>query len=114
MPTQKSTQLDLILNKTRTTVVTAKKVVPLAELERRAELHHPRGWAAALRRKAANGPAVIAEVKKASPSKGLIRAEFDELMQLSIEAGTIKRPIAYENYVDESFVKAIKPVTISL
>jgi len=44
----------------------------------------------------------------------MIRAEFDELMQLSIEAGTIKRPIAYENYVDESFVKAIKPVTISL
>jgi len=44
----------------------------------------------------------------------MIRAEFDELMQLSIEAGTIKRPIAYENYVDDSFVKAIKPVTISL
>ena len=44
----------------------------------------------------------------------MIRAEFDELMQLSIEAGTIKHPIAYESYVDESFVKAIKPVTISL
>jgi NitT/TauT family transport system substrate-binding protein len=44
----------------------------------------------------------------------MIRAEFDELMQLSIEAGTIKRPIAYESYVDDSFVKAIKPVTISL
>ena len=44
----------------------------------------------------------------------MIRAEFDELMQLSIEAGTIKRPIAYESYVDESFVKAIKPVTIAL
>jgi NitT/TauT family transport system substrate-binding protein len=44
----------------------------------------------------------------------MIRAEFDELMQLSIQAGTIKRPIAYESYVDESFVKAIKPVTISL
>lgn len=44
----------------------------------------------------------------------MIRAEFDELMQLSIEAGTIKRPIAYENYVDDSFVKAIKPVAISL
>jgi indole-3-glycerol phosphate synthase len=77
MPAQKSTQLDLILNKTRTTVATAKKAVPLAELERRAELHRPRGWAAALRRKAASGPAVIAEIKKASPSKGLIRAEFD-------------------------------------
>jgi len=44
----------------------------------------------------------------------MIRSEFDELMQLSIEAGTIKHPIAYETYVDDSFVKAIKPVTISL
>jgi len=44
----------------------------------------------------------------------MIRAEFDELMQLSIEAGTIKRPVAYESYVDDSFVKAIKPVTIAL
>ena len=36
----------------------------------------------------------------------MIRAEFDELMQLSIEAGTIKHPIAYETYIDESFVRA--------
>ncbi|MBI3349363.1 MAG: ABC transporter substrate-binding protein [Burkholderiales bacterium] len=38
----------------------------------------------------------------------MIRAEFDELMQLSIEAGTLKAPVAYEKYVDESFVKAAK------
>jgi NitT/TauT family transport system substrate-binding protein len=44
----------------------------------------------------------------------MIRAEFDELMQLSMEAGTIKRPVAYESYVDDSFVKAIKPVSIAL
>ena len=44
----------------------------------------------------------------------MIRAEFDELMQLSIEAGTIKHPIAYEQYVDESFVKAVKPAIITL
>jgi indole-3-glycerol phosphate synthase len=72
-----STQLDLILGKTRSTVAAAKKTVSLADLERRATLHHPRGWAAGLRKKAALGPAVIAEIKKASPSKGLIRPEFD-------------------------------------
>ncbi len=72
-----STQLDLILAKTRSTVAAAKKTVSLADLERRVEAHHPRGWAAALRKKAASGPAVIAEIKKASPSKGLIRPEFD-------------------------------------
>jgi indole-3-glycerol phosphate synthase len=71
------TQLDAILATTRTTVAQAKNHVPVADLERRALGHKPRGWAAALRRRAASGPAVIAEIKKASPSKGLIRADFD-------------------------------------
>ncbi|MBI3731110.1 MAG: ABC transporter substrate-binding protein [Burkholderiales bacterium] len=44
----------------------------------------------------------------------MIKAEFDDLMKLSLEASTIKRPIAYESYVDESFVKSIKPVVITL
>jgi len=44
----------------------------------------------------------------------MIRAEFDELMQLSIEAGTLKRPVAYEKYVDESFAKDAKPAVINL
>ena len=65
------------LASTRATVSAAKKQVPVAELERRATAHRPRGWAAALRRQGGTGPAVIAEIKKASPSKGLIRADFD-------------------------------------
>jgi NitT/TauT family transport system substrate-binding protein len=44
----------------------------------------------------------------------MIRAEFEDLMQLSIEAGTIKHPIAYETYIDERFVRAQKTATIPL
>ena len=44
----------------------------------------------------------------------MIRAEFEELMQLSIEAGTIKKPIAYETYMDESFARAARPVPIGV
>jgi NitT/TauT family transport system substrate-binding protein len=44
----------------------------------------------------------------------MIRAEFEELMQLSMEAGTIKHPIPYERYVDESFAKKAQPAAIPL
>ncbi|MEO8063752.1 MAG: ABC transporter substrate-binding protein [Pseudomonadota bacterium] len=44
----------------------------------------------------------------------MIREEFDDLMQLSIEAGTIKHPIAYETYIDDSFVKQAKAAKIPL
>jgi indole-3-glycerol phosphate synthase len=71
------TRLDTITDATRATVAAAKSRVPVSELERLADLHQPRGWAHALRRRSQSGPAVIAEIKKASPSKGLIRADFD-------------------------------------
>jgi NitT/TauT family transport system substrate-binding protein len=44
----------------------------------------------------------------------MLRTEFDELMRLSLDARTIKRPVAYERYVDESFVKNARPVPIAL
>lgn len=44
----------------------------------------------------------------------MIRAEFEELMQLSLQAGTLKKPVAYEQYMDESFAKAAKPAAIAL
>jgi indole-3-glycerol phosphate synthase len=72
-----STHLDRILATTRATVAAAKARVPAAKLERLAATHQPRGWAKALRQRATTGPAIIAEIKKASPSKGLIRKDFD-------------------------------------
>ena len=67
--------LDRIVNATRRRVAEAKRGADLRELERRAEQHAPRGFRRALAAK--SGAAVITELKKASASKGLIRAEFD-------------------------------------
>lgn len=72
-----ASQLDTILASTRAAVALAKARAPVAELEHRAAAHQPRGWVSALRRGSAKGPAIIAEIKRASPSKGLIRADFD-------------------------------------
>jgi indole-3-glycerol phosphate synthase len=69
--------LERILETTRATVAERKRPMPLADLERRAALHAPRGFAWALRARSERAPAIIAELKKASPSKGLIRADFD-------------------------------------
>jgi indole-3-glycerol phosphate synthase len=71
------TVLARILATTRTTVAASRAQVSVEELEQRAEQHQPRGWASALRARAATAPAIIAELKKASPSKGLIREDFD-------------------------------------
>ncbi|MDQ2833936.1 MAG: indole-3-glycerol phosphate synthase TrpC [Acidobacteriota bacterium] len=71
------TQLDTILAHTRQQVNARKTAADIALLERKAEQHTPRGFTRHLREKAQTGPAVIAEIKKASPSRGLIRSDFD-------------------------------------
>jgi len=63
----------------RAEIAAAKRSVPEAEMESRARsMPRPRGFIRAIERTHALGrPALIAEIKKASPSRGLIRADFD-------------------------------------
>lgn len=71
--------LQRILEVKRREVAESVSRVPLAELTRLAsKADPPRGFERALRAKIAAGrPAVIAEIKRASPSQGLIRPDFD-------------------------------------
>ena len=71
--------LQKILTRKREEIVERSARLPLAELRQRAQAASPmRGFVNAIRARIAQGkPAVIAEIKKASPSKGLLRADFN-------------------------------------
>ncbi len=71
--------LQRILDSKRDEVRAARLALPLGEMQRRARsAPPPRDFLGAMRARIASGqPAVIAEVKRASPSKGLLRADYD-------------------------------------
>jgi indole-3-glycerol phosphate synthase len=72
-----ASKLDQIVAATRSRLALKRRAADMRALERRAADHLPRGFRRGLAEVAAKGIAVIAELKKASPSKGLIRASFD-------------------------------------
>jgi indole-3-glycerol phosphate synthase len=70
------TRLDQIISATRERVARSRRQADLRTLERMAASHTPRGFRRRLAAMAQSSPAMIAELKKASPSKGVIRSNF--------------------------------------
>jgi indole-3-glycerol phosphate synthase len=68
--------LGQIVEATRQRVAKTRSSSDIRELEARAEQHQPRGFARALRQASKQRFGIIAELKKASPSRGLIRGSF--------------------------------------
>jgi len=83
------TILQQIVSETRARLAATADPGYQTELEKMAERHTPRGFRQKLRDRSRIGPAVIAELKKASPSKGVMRADFRvvELAQAMEQAG---------------------------
>jgi indole-3-glycerol phosphate synthase len=70
-------QLAEIVAAARRRVADSRRSADLRGLERLAQEHTPRGFRRSLLAKAQAGTAIIAELKKASPSRGVIRPDFD-------------------------------------
>jgi len=70
------TKLEEIMAATRERVSVAKSAAEYGKLSAAAARHTPRGFRANLQLVSRSGAAIIAELKKASPSKGVIRADF--------------------------------------
>jgi len=77
-------RLDEIVSATRERVARSKEQGDLRLLEQKAARHTPRGFRRRLAAMAQSSPAVIAELKKASPSKGVIRGSFP-VAQLAVQ-----------------------------
>jgi indole-3-glycerol phosphate synthase len=71
-----SATLEQLMSEARRRAVQSRATADIPVLEQRAAAHTPRGFRRKLLEKASEGPAVIAELKKASPSKGIIRSTF--------------------------------------
>lgn len=108
-------RLAQIVASVRGRVPEARSGVKTGELEQRAGEHTPRGFRRVLQQQAGKGIAVIAELKKASPSKGLIRADFDpQALALELaEAGAAALSVLTEEEFFQGSLKNLRMASAS-
>lgn len=111
-----TTHLEKILASTRRDLALRKQSADLRRLEKQAAAHVPRGFAAALRRPAHAAPAIIAELKKASPSRGLIRQNFQPvpLAQSLAAAGAAALSVLTEENFFEGSLAYLQQVSAAV
>ena len=110
--------LDEIVQKKRARLAEAKERTPLNELRQRAQqAEGPRDFMAAITRQEGQSLRLIAELKKASPSKGLIRADFEpeEIAQIYATRAEAMSVLTEEDYFEGSLdligrTKAVSPI----
>jgi indole-3-glycerol phosphate synthase len=93
--------LDQIVAATRRRLAVRHAAADLPALERQALDHRPRGFRRALAERATTAPAIISELKKASPSKGVLRASLDVAAlapQLEAAGATALSVLTEEDY----------------
>jgi indole-3-glycerol phosphate synthase len=97
--------LDQIVAATRARVANTKREADFRDLGNRAAKHLPRGFRRALAEKSVHDVAVIAELKKASPSKGLIRPDFRPAalaLELAVSGATALSVLTDEEFFQGS------------
>ena len=110
--------IDEIIESKRKRLASAKELTPLNEIRQRAQqAQEPRDFMSAITRKKGRGLRLIAELKQASPSKGLIRADFqpEEIAQLFATRAEAMSVLTEEDYFEGSLdligrTKAVSPL----
>jgi indole-3-glycerol phosphate synthase len=110
--------LEQIVSETRAKLAAGASAARRSELEKMAAQHVPRGFRSRLAQVAKSGPAIIAELKKASPSRGLIRENFsvvDLARELEQAGAAALSVLTEENYFQgslENLARASQSVSI--
>src|SRR5258708_24599149 len=100
---------------TRRRVVECRANSDLRELEHQAAAHNPRGFRRALESASNSGVAVITELKKASPSRGIIRSDFDptKLARELEQAGAVELSVLTDEEFFQGSLANLRTASVS-